>query len=341
MKTNKQLLLLTEKCKQEVKETQPLTSNISLLTEYSPSDSAWDKHRGEVDDVSEIYSSDLEFERYSQRMSDCSGELKFGWSEADVDGVQKFKLKEARFCRVRYCPVCQWRRSLMWRARFFEFLPKMFDEHPKARWVFLTLTVRNCDVKDLGGTLTLMGEAWNRLRKRELFKNVLGWVRTTEVTRSNAGEAHPHYHAVLMVKQEWFTGRGYVKHEKWVDIWQKCLKANYRPSVHIKTVTDKKKKKKAGESSSGLERAILETLKYSVKPSDMTENKDWFLEMCRQTHKRRFVATGGFFKNALKLDTETNEALALAGNEADEKEVGERISFKWGSEFRHYYRNSK
>ena len=29
----------------------------------------------------------------------------------------------------------------MWRARFFEFLPKMFDEHPKARWVLKDFVV--------------------------------------------------------------------------------------------------------------------------------------------------------------------------------------------------------
>ncbi|WP_170869787.1 protein rep, partial [Shigella sonnei] len=26
----------------------------------------------------------------------------------------RLRLREAHFCRVRHCPVCQWRRSLMW-----------------------------------------------------------------------------------------------------------------------------------------------------------------------------------------------------------------------------------
>ncbi|WP_176687188.1 protein rep, partial [Escherichia coli] len=35
------------------------------------------------------------------------------------------------------------------------------------------------------------------------------------------------------------------------------------------------------------------TLKYSTKPADMVADPEWFLELTRQTHKRRFVATGG------------------------------------------------
>jgi hypothetical protein len=29
-------------------------------------------------------------------------------------------LSASRFCRVRTCPVCQWRRSLMWKAKAYQ-----------------------------------------------------------------------------------------------------------------------------------------------------------------------------------------------------------------------------
>ncbi|MFO5546928.1 protein rep, partial [Klebsiella pneumoniae] len=51
--------------------------------------------------------------------------------------------------------------------------------------------------------------------------------------------------------------------------------------------------------------AVAETLKYSTKPADMVADPKWFLELTRQTHKRRFVATGGALKDVLKLDQET------------------------------------
>ncbi|MDX7993652.1 protein rep, partial [Xenorhabdus littoralis] len=58
--------------------------------------------------------------------------------------------------------------------------------------------------------------------------------------------------------------------------------------------------------------AVSETLKYSTKPADMVADPAWFLELTRQTFKRRFIATGGALKDVLKLDQETNEDLILA-----------------------------
>ncbi|MCV5296582.1 protein rep, partial [Escherichia coli] len=79
--------------------------------------------------------------------------------------------------------VCQWRRSLMWQARFYQSLPKIVADYPDARWMFLTLTVRNCAIEDLGDTLTALNAAFQRMKVRKESKSVQGWIRTTEVTR--------------------------------------------------------------------------------------------------------------------------------------------------------------
>ena len=87
--------------------------DISLST-VSKRDSVWDTHRNDTATVGDIYALNAQFERYSERMGDCSGYLKFGIGESGL------KLKEASFCRVRYCPVCQWRKSLYWRAMMYQ-----------------------------------------------------------------------------------------------------------------------------------------------------------------------------------------------------------------------------
>ncbi|WP_296259498.1 MULTISPECIES: protein rep [unclassified Pseudomonas] len=46
----------------------------------------------------------------------------------------------------------------------------------------------------LGETLTALSAGWQRLKDRNEFKPVFGWVRTTEVTRGRDGSAHPHLH---------------------------------------------------------------------------------------------------------------------------------------------------
>ncbi|MDI5829687.1 protein rep, partial [Salmonella enterica subsp. enterica serovar Kentucky] len=41
-------------------------------------------------------------------------------------------------------------------------MPKIVADYPDARWMFVTLTVRNCDIADLGETLTAMNAAFQR-----------------------------------------------------------------------------------------------------------------------------------------------------------------------------------
>ena len=119
-----------------------------------------------------------EFNKYAERINGCSGILKFGFGE------DKLVLKQAFFCRVRFCPVCQWRRSLLWRAVMFQKLEEIKTQYPTHRWVFLTLTVRNCDLMDLRDTLKDMNASWKRMSETVAFKKgVAGFIRTTEVTR--------------------------------------------------------------------------------------------------------------------------------------------------------------
>ncbi|MBW4980717.1 protein rep [Marinobacter adhaerens] len=316
------------------------------LTDYSPSDAPWDTHRGQTDDVAGLYASSAEFERYAERMASCSGRLRFGWDTCQESGESSLKLREAHFCRVRHCPTCQWRRSLMWQARFYQALPEIVQEHPKARWIFLTLTVRNCDITDLGDTLSRMNKAFQRLKDRKEFKPVLGWIRTTEVTKGKDGSAHPHFHTLLMVPPSWFKGGTYVKHARWVDLWKDCLRVHYRPNVDVRAVKPKVPKGQTTPPLEGtldaLRGAVAETLKYSTKPSDMTDeggSDGWFLELTRQTHKRRFIATGGALKDVLKLDEETDDDMALA--DGDGNDEGARLAFDWKGSQRRYMRNRR
>lgn len=61
-----------------------------------------DVHRGQSDDIAAIYARAVEFERYAARMNACSGVLRFGWVDDPETGETRLRLREARFCRVRY-----------------------------------------------------------------------------------------------------------------------------------------------------------------------------------------------------------------------------------------------
>lgn len=304
--------------------TQKGDQNDTPLSEYSPKDKPWDTHRAQADKIEAIYRRYPEFRKHARRIAECAMWLLYAWVNLDDESV--FKLRKAKFCRVRTCPVCQWRRCLMWLARFFQALPGIVEQYPKSRWVFLTLTVRNPEVENLGETLQDMNKAWNRLRGRKEFRVVQGWLRSTEVTRNEKyGTAHPHFHCLLMVPPSYFT-HNYIKHDRWVELWQSCLKVGYPPDVDIRAVKTPTDDPEA--AAKALTKGVTETLKYSIKPSDMVKDEEWFIEFSRQIHRKRFLATGGALKDILKQDQESDDDLALKNDDEDEGETDPDESWK-------------
>jgi hypothetical protein len=287
------------------------------LADYSPKDKPWDVHKAQSDRIACIYASDSEFKSLGARVWACAGELLFAWVDLP-DSLPSLRLRAARFCRVRNCPVCQWRRSMMWQARFYEALPAVQEAFPRHRWVFLTLTVKNCLVGELRATLGAMSVAWKRFCLRPEFQVVSGWVRTTEVTKGANASAHPHYHCLLLVPPSYF-GRCYVTQARWAELWRSCARLDYSPIVDVRAVRG------------DLTKAVQETLKYSVKPSDMQTDEQWFLEYTRQVHKMRFVATGGALKGVLKPEEEITDRdmVVLNQDEESQLEEGSKLRFGW------------
>jgi len=300
---------------------------LRYLTDYSPKDAPWDIHRAQAQQVEGLYQGTV-FDSLAGRIRGCSGYLGFAWEVDQETGEMRLKLRAAEFCRVRHCPVCQWRRSLMWQARFLKALPAIEQAYPTARWLFLTLTVRNMPITELRASIQEMNKAWNRLRlRREFAGNVQGWIRTTEVTKGQDGLAHPHFHCLLMVRPSYF-GKCYVKHERWVELWQECARLDYRPSVDIRVV-----RPKLGSTDSPLRAAIAETLKYAVKPEDLLD-RDWLIELTRQVHKLRFIASGGALKDILRETEESDEDLMLLDEDGEASDPS--IFFDWRREIKRY-----
>lgn len=296
------------------------------LSNRSEKDKVWDVHRKNVDLVADLYNQCSEFERYFQRMDDCSGRLEFSQIVQKDTGELKLKLSNAHFCRVRHCPVCQWRKSLMWKARFYKAIPEIMSDYKSARWFFLTLTVKNCDIKDLKSTIQEMNKAFKKLIKRKTFiKYNLGFVKTTEITRNKKdNSAHPHFHILLLMNSSYFK-YGYEKIDVWRQNWKDCLGVDYDPIIDLRTV-----KIKSGNEQESLSNAVAETLKYAVKPSDMIQDREWFLEMNRQVFKMRFVSTGGILKDLFKDETTEKELLLLNEEESEEeKDLNNNLFFNW------------
>jgi plasmid rolling circle replication initiator protein Rep len=288
--------------------------NSTTLADLSPKDKPWDKHRSNADKVASYYAGS-EFQNYANRVNLCSELLDFRFQSAP-NGLLDLKLDAARFCRVRSCPVCQWRRSLMWKSKAHKVLPKIVADYPTHRWLFLTLTLRNCSITDLRSTLTQMHDSFSRMVKLKSFPAV-GWLKSTEVTRGKDGSAHPHFHCLLMVQPGYF-GKNYMKQTEWVQMWRRSLRIDYDPVVEVRAL----------KKDSNPVVLIPELLKYCTKESDLVADKEWFLELTRQMHNARVVSTGGLLKNYLKeLEHEPEDLIGKSDDETMESDA--HIMFAW------------
>jgi plasmid rolling circle replication initiator protein Rep len=246
-----------------------------FLSDHSPKDKPWDVHKAQSSQVSSALSLGFEsHQKQAARMSECAHNLEFGWRDNTETGESVLKLKSARFCRVRHCPICQWRRSLMWVARFYQAFPKIYADHPEWRYILVTFTVRNCPISELKKTISYMNSAWKRLIERKSWPG-LGFVRSLEITRGSwvmkdsglliaprvvhhvpiedrqlkdKNSAHPHYHCLIAVPPSYFAGRNYLSTAKWSQLWQEALRSDYSPVCDSRAVKPKDYSKLRGKT---------------------------------------------------------------------------------------------
>jgi plasmid rolling circle replication initiator protein Rep len=300
------------------------TGDSEYLSELSPKDKPWDSHRAIADTVQNLYRS-ARLDKYADRIQTCGKLLEFAL-RSDDQGDVGIKLQSAHFCRVRHCPVCQWRRSMKWQAKMFSAMPEITQAYPTHRWIFVTLTVRNCDLVDLRAVVDGMNKAFKRLSQLKAFPAV-GWIKSLEVTRNpETGQAHPHFHCLMLVQPSYF-GKSYIKQEEWRSLWQRCMRVDYSPVVNVKAV--KPKKNKLTEELDDIGQAIVETLKYSVKEEDLVADKDWLAELTTQLHKTRAIAIGGVLKNFLKEEKEDDDLIHIEEKEIEVEEETISIFFGW------------
>lgn len=304
--------------------------------------------------------------RKAERLRGCASWLTFRVQE----GGEK-RLDKANFCRVRLCPVCQWRRSLKTYAQVravVDYLARDYDY----TYLFLTLTVRSCAPEELNETLDNMMAAWDRLARYKDFRGaVKGWFRSLEIVHDvneiitremwygdpahhvkgraryykvrglsigdlnpNYDMMHPHFHVLLAVNKSYVKGRSYLRQDQWVELWQRACRVDYAPVVDIRRLK--------GDS---LE-VVAEACKYTVKEGDYIVPDDWQLTvrtveiLDRALDRRRFLAWGGVLRDAHKAlhldDTDDGDLLHVDGTQEDGAEDAQRVTYAWSSGYRQY-----
>ena len=308
----------------------PQSKDSVNLRDYSSKDKAWDKHKAKADQISKLYKKYSDKPRDDKRalkIKECAGWLSFA---RNTDGA--LTLVQAHFCHSRACSVCQWRRSIILKAKFYANIPEIIAAHPTARFIFLTLTVKNVPLSELRATLQKMSKAFNAMTRKVFFKqDVLGYVRNVEVTRNHdTNEAHPHFHILLAVKSSYYSTGHYYSLTRWRKEWQEVLGVDYLPQGDIQNVRTEKDK----------QQIVKEMLKYPLKESDIPTDSKWYIEYCEQVHRLRFISTGGILKDVVKdvPDNTSDEEMIHVNESAAQGEQIDILEFSWNRPKKKYQR---
>lgn len=279
-----------------------------------------------------------DYQKYAERILNCSCDLKVRVSdEITPNGIEtKTSIENARWCRVRHCSLCQFARVSKQRAILFKAFSKL--DLTNQSFIFLTLTVRNRPLNELRQTLDEMTKAWNKFNRRRTFP-VQGFLRSMEVTmqrelvgkkntgqpvRSSSGQlmVHPHFHCLLQMKDGYFT-EDFKSKDWWIDEWQSALKVDYRPSVAVRKVKP--------TSDSDFAKALLETIKYTVKPSEFGyffEAPELLYGFTEQLHRLRSLSIGGIFSK-LCSQADLDKIEDSCTTEEEKSQVGDLLRLVW------------
>ena len=265
-----------------------------------------------------------------ERIQSCGDVLRFIRRE---DG--SLKLYQAYFCKNKLCPMCNWRRSMKYSYQTSRIVDEAIKQSPKGRFLFLTLTVKNVPGIELNNTISQLTQSFDRLfRRAKVKKNLIGYLRSVEVTHNEDDKTyHPHIHVLLMVIPSYFNSKdNYITHEEWGEMWSQSLKVDYVPMVDIRTVK---------ETGKGLRGAVLETAKYPTKPIKLdVENKQVVDDLYNGLYRKRQLGYGGLFKTIkkqLQLDDVENGNLVKTSDEENDLSSGTKIVAYWNATKQNYF----
>jgi len=247
----------------------------------------------------------VNFTKDAQNVKNCASYLLFSHQINILTEENRLRLKSSNFCKFRFCPMCNWRRSMNVGRELFKACKKV-EELREVNYLFLTLTVKNPKMRDLKATVREMNKAFSCMSRTKAYKNaVLGHFKALEILGDNtsAGEAHPHFHILLIVQKSYFKSKNYLSQGKWLDMWKKALRIEYEPVIDIRRVKSK-------GNLTPLQSAVLEVAKYSVKHTDLKNlSNDDFKKIIVQTRKMRFYSTGGVLKEMIRIQKIDDELI--------------------------------
>lgn len=339
---HKQLQREIEKREQE-KQIPIAEPTGEKLADYSATGKKrkWDLHKQNNLKLVELYKQAIKINpsvispKRLQDLADCANQLEY---LQDAEGNKK--LYKTYFCRVRLCPMCQWRRSLKLFSQVSKITDYINNQNNQVRYLFITLTQKNCsgseliqEINKINKSFSLLVDKTKRVQPATKFKKMLlGYIKSTEITYNPKTKTyHPHLHCIFAVQEEYFNKVNYINKNTWRAIWADLLKVDYLPQVNVQAIKPTRQQK-----------AVAELAKYPAKVSSILNLPQMqavqvIIDLTTLCYKRRFVAFGGIFKKTkalLKLqDVEAENADLVGAGNIKEFNYVARAIYKYNVKF--------
>jgi plasmid rolling circle replication initiator protein Rep len=247
----------------------------------------------------------------AQRMRNCASVI----TTATVKSTGKMSIIQGQYCHLRLCAVCNYieaRKESFRAARAVASIINGYEDEYST--FFLTLTTKNCLGEDLKKTIRMQQQGFKKLIHKDGHGNsgplhdvILGYVRCSEITITEKPYLieqgllyHPHIH-VLIIVPRWYRDQICATEEtlkaeiyRYSKLYRQACKLDYEPEVDLR------------ETYGSVEEAALETVKYTLKLTEVT-SVEILRVYDRELQRLRMYEYGGYLRAAYKFIVEQEE----------------------------------
>lgn len=212
---------------------------------------------------------------------------------ADIT-LTKSKIVKTMRCKDKYCPICS-KYSTIKNGLSIQAIYDYLKDTTNYEYLLLTLTVPNVEEDELKEAIEHYYVSVKEFFKYKKIKKInKGYIAKFEITRNEEKNTyHPHVHILLAVPKSYFTNNVlYIKHQEWLEFWQKAARNKSITQVDIRKVKNKNNK--------GINSEVLELVKYIAKDSDYLIEPDVFKIFYNSLYRKRSFRFGGVFREAVK-----------------------------------------
>ena len=241
------------------------------------------------------------------------------------DGPSFVASSNQRACQIRgLCMGCEARRAHALGTDMADLFPYVFEIAPGARALMLTLTSRNRPASETRAMV---------LDHQKALKAFFGYQRLLTATLGQFGNieidfaepngsltAHVHSHHILMVEAGALSDQRYIRQAEYVALWQRALKASYKPIVDIRAIRGRD----GSTDESAVRSALREVCKYCLDTDgfihhaggQMLVRPEAAIAFAVATHRRRLTSMDRIFLAAKKRRAKARKAEAAAKRQA-------------------------